>query len=115
MSCIGRAALAALALSALSVSSQAQQAAKVAAPSKVDFHIAREPLGQALNEVGQRSGLTIIIAPSVPQSLLAPPVSGRFTPEEVLHQLLAPVGLRAEFLDAGTVAVRFAAAGNAGT
>ncbi|HVO45287.1 MAG TPA: TonB-dependent receptor [Steroidobacteraceae bacterium] len=110
MNCMSRAALAALALCATSMVAGAQETGGVPAAHRIDFHIARETVGQALNEVGQQSGLSIVVAPAVPKSLMTSAVSGRYTPEEVLRQLLAPVGLQAQFLDNGTVVVRFAGA-----
>src|SRR5262249_53904009 len=76
------------------------------ANSRVDFHISAQPMETAVTELGAQSGLTIIVETKVSKGVKAPALSGQYTPEEALKKLLAPAGLKAEYLDSKTVVVR---------
>jgi hemoglobin/transferrin/lactoferrin receptor protein len=80
--------------------------AQDAGSRKVDFNIARQPIEQALTALGEQSGLTIIIAFPLGTHGIASGVIGAYTPEEALRLILAPLGLRADYLNARTVAIR---------
>lgn len=80
------------------------------ASRKVDFNISRQPIEQALTALGEQSGLTIIIAFPLSTHGIAPDVIGAYTPEEALRLMLEPLGLRADYLNARTVAIRRAGA-----
>jgi len=75
---------------------------------KVNFHIAQQPVGDALTEFGEQSGLAIGIPADLGRNVKAPPVEGRLTPAEALRRILAPAGLVAEYIDSKTVAIRTA-------
>ncbi len=79
--------------------------AQDAASRKVDFNIARQPIEQALTALGEQAGLTIIIAIPLGREGIAP-IVGTYTPEEALRLMLEPLGLRADYLNARTVAIR---------
>lgn len=72
---------------------------------KVSLHIDSKPVGDALYEFGQQSGLSVMIQSAIGQGLVSPRLYGEFTPEAALKQLLAHTGLHYEYLDAKTVAV----------
>jgi hypothetical protein len=71
----------------------------------VEFHLARQPVGQALTALGQQSGLTVVIESSLARGVMAPAVEGRYTPAEAVRQILGRTGLRARYLDKKTVVV----------
>ncbi|MBL8267509.1 TonB-dependent receptor domain-containing protein, partial [Steroidobacter sp.] len=76
------------------------------AEKKLQFNLERQPISEALTALGQQSGLTIIVESSVSRGITAEPLSGSYTANEALQRLLQPVGLKAEYLDGRTVAVR---------
>jgi len=72
---------------------------------KVTLHIAPQPVGDALNEFGRQTGLTVMIQSAVAHGVMSPQLNGEFTPIDALNQILAHTGLRYEYLDSKTVAV----------
>ena len=72
---------------------------------KVEFHLARQPMGQALTALGQQTGLTVIMDSSLAGDLIAPAVEGHYTAAEAVRQILAPTELHARYLDKKTVVV----------
>lgn len=74
----------------------------------MNFEIAAQPLSEALTALGAQSGLTIIVETELSRGIQATALSGRYTPDEALRRLLEPAGLKAEYLDSKTVAVRLA-------
>src|SRR6185437_6720421 len=77
---------------------------------KVNFHIAQQPVGDALTELGEQSGLAVGIPAALARNIIVRPVNGQFTPDEALEQILGPMGLRAEYIDSKTITVRLAGA-----
>jgi hypothetical protein len=75
---------------------------------KVEFSIAAQPMETALTALGAQSGLTIIVETKVSKGIKASALSGFYTAEEALKKLLEPAGLKADYLDNKTVAVRLA-------
>lgn len=90
----------------------AEGVGQAAAPRKIDFHIAGQPISDALTALGRQSGLTIIVESRLSRGLMATPLSGSYTPDEALRKILGPAGLRAEYLDGKTVAIRPATSGS---
>jgi hypothetical protein len=83
----------------------AQESTPVPEVQKIEFHLAQQPVGQALTALGQQSGLTVVMESSLARDVMAPAVEGRYTPAEAVRQILAPTGLRAQYLDKKTVVV----------
>jgi len=83
----------------------AQEPAPVPDVQKLEFHLAEQPLGQALTALGRQSGLTLVMESSLARSVIAPALEGRYTPAEALRKFLAPTGLHAQYLDKRTVVV----------
>jgi outer membrane receptor protein involved in Fe transport len=74
---------------------------------RITFTIEAQPLPDALNAWAQQAGLQIIWpADSEAGQLRAPRLSGTFTAEAALQQLLSGSGLTYVFVDATTVAIR---------
>jgi len=69
----------------------------VAAPGRAAatfrFDIPAQPLSQALNQLAVRSDREILFSPALTRGRRSPPLSGVFTAEEALAQLLAGSGL----------------------
>jgi outer membrane receptor protein involved in Fe transport len=76
------------------------------AAEKTQYNLAAQPLGEALKQLGQQSGLTVVMDSDLVRGRVAPPLSGSYTPEEALSRVLASSGLSVEYLDAHTVAIR---------
>lgn len=77
-----------------------------AAEERTQYDVAAQPLGDALQELGRQSGLTVMVASELVRGRMAPAVKGEYTAEEALGRLLEASGLHAEYLDPHTVAVR---------
>jgi len=75
-------------------------------PHRVSIDIPSQPVADALTTLGKQTGLTIIIDFAVGSGVVTRSIVGDFTPDEALKKLLAPTGLKAEYLDAKIVAVR---------
>jgi len=86
-----------------------QSAAAPPAQQKVNFDIASQPVAGALTALGQQSGLTIMLASAAKSEAMSPAIVGDYTPDEALRKIIASSGLKAEYLDSKTVAIRAAA------
>lgn len=75
------------------------------AAARVEFHIASQSVGQALTALGEQTGFTIVVESALARDMIAPALDGRYTVDEALRKILAPLGLRAEYLDKHTIAV----------
>ncbi|WP_027017098.1 TonB-dependent siderophore receptor [Comamonas composti] len=71
----------------------AQSAAATDMAAAVDFHIAAQPLGQALTQLARQAGLQLLVAPELVQERRAPAVEGRFTTAVAVDRLLRGSGL----------------------
>ena len=89
----------------LAAAAAGEQPAPEAVVQKVALNIDSQPVGDALNELGRQTGLVIIVYSSAGHGVTTPRLTGKFTPEKALDQILANTGLRYEYLDARTVAV----------
>src|SRR5438445_360226 len=89
----------------LAVTANAQQPPPAAFAQKVVLNIASQPVPDALSELGRQTGLGIVVYSSLGRGVTAPQLAGEYTPAEALERILAPAGLRAEYLDDKTVAV----------
>src|SRR4051812_16396384 len=67
---------------------------------KVSLHIESQPVGDALYEFAQQSGLSVMIQSAIGQGLMSPRLYGEYTPTSALERLLAHTGLHYEYLDA---------------
>jgi iron complex outermembrane receptor protein len=79
-----------------------------AIPTRVAVNIEQQPLGAALTQFANQTGLQVLRRDedvSV-KGLMAPRVVGEFSPQEALSQLLAGTDLKFEFVNARTVAIR---------
>ncbi len=85
-------------------------AAGVAGAQKRDFSIAAQSVSQALREYAQQSGDQVVFYSDVGKGLQSTPVQGRLTREDALQRLLLDTGLKAERVNARTVAISVAAA-----
>src|SRR6266702_206222 len=83
----------------------ANQSIAASDAKKITLHIAPQPVGDALNEFGRQTGLTVMIQSVVARGVMSPQLNGEFTPIDALNQILAHTGLRYEYLDSKTVAV----------
>ncbi|WPN48967.1 TonB-dependent siderophore receptor [Pseudomonas sp. P8_241] len=66
------------------------------------IHIAAQPLGQALSQLGQQTSLQVFFSPDLVAGKQAPAVDGNISPEEALRQLLQGSGLQYQ-IDEGSV------------
>ncbi len=83
---------------------------------KVKLNIAAQSMEQALNVFAEQTGFQLLFrASEVPASMLAPRLAGTYTPRDALKQLLANTSLNYEFINARTVAIRAADAGEVDT
>jgi outer membrane receptor protein involved in Fe transport len=72
----------------------------------LQLNIVSQPIGDALNEFARQTGLQVVIDPKEGKGVTAPSVMGAFTARDALEKLLANTGLRFEYLNERTVAVR---------
>jgi len=82
----------------------AQQVPPAAFAQKVALNIPAQPVADAIGELGQQSGLTIVIESQLGRDVKAPALVGLYTTEEALRRIL-PNQLHTEYLDSKTVAV----------
>lgn len=76
-------------------------------PPTLSLEIPAQPLREALSEFGRQSGLQVVfIQTDVDAGLVAGRLAGTYSAKEALERLLANTGLRYEFLNERTVAVR---------
>lgn len=71
----------------------------------VTLDIRSQPIGDALNEFGQQSGIQILLYSEVAKGLTGPALVGAFTPDEALLQLLSNTGLTYSYVNARTIAI----------
>ncbi|MBJ7311893.1 TonB-dependent receptor [Rugamonas sp. CCM 8940] len=74
-----------------------------AAPASIEFSIAAQPLGRALNELARQAGMVLLADARLTQGRVSPPLKGAFSVAEALRQLLAGSGLRAEVRADGSI------------
>ncbi len=101
-----------LLFAALAATAVAQESTSGAAADKTQYDQPSQPLGEALKEFGRTSGLTVVVDSALARGITAPGLRGLYTPAEALDLILATTGLRAEYLDARTVAIRAARGGS---
>jgi len=104
-----KSAMAAIVAAALTLSQAA--GAQTTKAVRLPFNIPRQPLSDALVVFGRQAGLQVLKREGEPagQDVAAPEIRGELSAEEALRKLLAPSGLRYEFIDEHTV--RISAAG----
>ncbi len=73
--------------------------------STVTLDIKAQPLDDALNTFGEQSGLQVVFLSRIGKGLTAPRLSGSYTPDKALEQLLKNTALRFEFINERTVAI----------
>jgi outer membrane receptor protein involved in Fe transport len=71
----------------------------------IAFNIPGGPLGNALIEIGKRSGTMVSFNPSLVEGQIAAPVQGEFTPMQAFMQVLGLSGLSIDVTPNGTVTV----------
>lgn len=67
------------------------------------FDIPAQPLEQALIDFGQQADFQVSFDPALAEGLTSTPVSGRFTPDVALRQILSGLPVTASFSGANTV------------
>lgn len=82
----------------------AQSAAVAEAAVTTDFHIAAQPLGQALTLLARQAGLQLMVDPELVDARRAPAVEGRFTTAVAVARLLRGSGLEGS-VSQGTLVV----------
>ncbi len=70
------------------------------------LNIAAQPIDDALHELGRQSGLQIFFASDEGKGITTPRLVGTFTVRDALTKLLHKTGLRYEYIDERTVAIR---------
>jgi iron complex outermembrane recepter protein len=81
------------------------QPAEQADVRRIEFNIAPQPMGKALNEFATQADVRIVFYPQVVEGLVAPRLSGSYSAEEALKILLGSSELRYRFTDARTVRI----------
>jgi iron complex outermembrane recepter protein len=76
--------------------------------SSVALNIEPLPVGDALNELARQTGLQVVLFADVSEGITTPRVRGNYTTDAALEKLLAGTGLRHEYLNDRTIAVRLA-------
>ena len=89
--------------------------AQEASARQNEFHIAAQPLGDALVEFGRQSGLEITADPSLIAGKRSAEVSGRFAAGAALSRLLAGTGLTFRYISATGVTLEKAPQGADGS
>ncbi len=77
----------------------------------VTLDIQPQPLDDALNTFGAQSGLQVVFLSEIGKGLIAPRLSGTYSFSTALERLLENTPLKFEFINAKTVAIRLAPAG----
>ncbi|MBL8269855.1 TonB-dependent siderophore receptor, partial [Steroidobacter sp.] len=72
----------------------------------MQLNIAAQPIDDALREFGRQSGLQVFLASVEGVGVTASAVNGSYTPTEALQKLLSNTGLRYEYIDERTIAIR---------
>jgi iron complex outermembrane receptor protein len=83
----------------------AQEVPEVVSTRKIEIHLAKQSIGDALTALGQQTGLTIVVDSSVGHEVMTPELNGLYTATEALRKIIASTGLRAKYLDKHTVAI----------
>src|SRR5262249_7252332 len=91
----------------ISVGGMAQSLAQEA----LRFDIPSQDLASSLNQLAVSADWQIVFAPELLKDRKALALAGSYTPDEALKKLLQPTGLRADYLDSKTVAIRLAKEG----
>lgn len=95
---------------------QATATATAAEPTRLAADaIASQPLDMALNALSRQTGLQFVYNAQVAGNPRTPAVPAGLSAEAALDRLLAGTGLRYRYLNAGTVTIEAATAGNAPT
>jgi iron complex outermembrane receptor protein len=81
-------------------------AAEPPAEAGLPLHIAAQPVGDALNDLARQTGLQVVLFAEASAGVVTPPLNGVYTPSAALEKLLAATGLRFEFINSNTIAVR---------
>jgi iron complex outermembrane recepter protein len=68
-------------------------------------NIPAEPLGDALNELAQQTGLQILFSSELVARLRAPAIKGALSADDALRRILGNSGLRFEFVNPRTIAI----------
>ena len=98
-------ALAKMTLIAALCASFAPAARAAMGQEPIAFNIPGGPLGNALIEIGKRSGTMVSFNPSLVEGQIAAPVQGEFTPMQAFMQVLGLSGLSIDVTPNGTVTV----------
>lgn len=72
----------------------------------IQLNIAAQPIDDALREFGRQSGLQVFLASVEGEGVTASAVNGTYTATEALRKLLSNTGLRYEYIDERTIAIR---------
>ncbi len=78
--------------------------------ASVAVSITRQPMADALTELGRQIGMQVVIDSELAKGRTAPAVSGRLTLDQAMRSILKDTGLRYEFVDERTIAVMSASA-----
>jgi outer membrane receptor protein involved in Fe transport len=104
-----RASIAMLTLTAALAAAGGAAAADSGAPARADalreFNIAAQALSQALRQYAEQSGDQVVFYSDVGAGRESQRVEGRYTPQEALQILLRDTGLKAQRVNAKTVAI----------
>src|SRR5690606_5841202 len=86
----------------------AAPAAEPASQAKRTFNIESQSVRDALRQFGEQTGLQVFFRTETvsAQGMTTPRVVGELSPQEALELLLANTGLRYEFVNEKTVAIR---------
>lgn len=96
-------ALTILTLTVLATPSLAQQESR-------DITLPRQPLAESLTAVGKAFGLSIVAPGDLVRDRTAPAISGDYTADRAVSELIAGAGLEASHSSSGTIIIRDAAA-----
>jgi len=94
------------------VLAQAANPSLIAASQTYAFNIPAQPLPQALNEFGRKTGLTVIFTEKGIGAITSQPVQQRLTASQALSALLGGTGVTYRFTNARTVTIERPLASN---
>lgn len=84
-------------------------AAAAAEPAEVKLDIKQQPTRTALAAFSNQSGIQVVFpSDEVADDLMSPAIAGRFAPQVALDRLLMNTGLRYQYVNDRTVAIRLA-------
>jgi iron complex outermembrane receptor protein len=75
------------------------------ATEKHQLSIPAEPIGDALSQLAQQTGLQVITPSKLIEGIVSTEISGTFSTDEALRKLLANTGLQFRFVNPHTVAI----------